>query len=83
MVDKITDLNEISFLLGWTFRIDPTAFKIAVWRFSGTAYKYIGTHTCIYILLPEDETLRLDSDRTIDAVLGGIIGGLVGARLIT
>ena len=29
MVDKITDLFEIQFpKLGWTFRINPTAFKI-------------------------------------------------------
>lgn len=83
MVDKITDLNEIQFpKLGWTFRIDPTAFKIG-----SLEVQWYGLIITLGLILafiycfPKMKRFGLDSDRTIDAVLGGIIGGLVGARL--
>ena len=83
MVDKITDLNEIQFpKLGWTFRIDPTAFKIG-----SLEVQWYGLIITLGLILafiycfPKMKRFGLDSDRTIDAVLGGVIGGLVGARL--
>lgn len=83
MVEKITELNEIQFpKLGWTFRIDPTAFKIGSLEVQW--YGLIITLGLILALVycfPKMKRFGLDADRAIDAVLGGVLGGLVGARL--
>lgn len=83
MVEKITELNEIQFpKLGWTFRINPTAFKIG-----SLEVQWYGLIITLGLILafiycfPKMKRFGLDSDRAIDAVLGGIIGGLVGARI--
>lgn len=82
-VEKITDANEIYFpKLGWRFSIDPTAFNIG--NFSVAWYGIIITVGLLLALVycfPKMKRFGLDSDRTIDAVIGGVLGGIVGARL--
>lgn len=81
-VDKITDLNEIYFpKLGWRFHIDPTAFNIG--NISIQWYGLIITFGLVLALIycfPRMKRFGLDSDRTVDAVIGGVLGGIVGAR---
>lgn len=82
-VERITDLNEIRFpKLGWTFNIDPTAFKIG-----NVEIQWYGIIITLGLLLaliycfPKMKRFGLDADRAIDAVIGGVIGGIVGARV--
>lgn len=83
MVDKITDLFEIQFpKLGWTFHINPTAFKIG--GFEVQWYGLIITIGMILALVycfPRMKRFGLDPDRAVDAVIGGVLGGIVGARV--
>ena len=82
-VEKISDLNEIYFpKLGWRFHIDPTAFKIG--NFEIQWYGIIITVGLLLALIycfPKMRRFGLDSDRAVDAVIGGVLGGIVGARL--
>lgn len=81
-VERIEELNKISFpKLGWSFKIDPTAFKIG--NFEIQWYGIIITLGLILAVLycfPKMKRFGIDSDRAIDAVIGGVIGGIVGAR---
>lgn len=83
MVDKITDLFEIQFpKLGWTFRIDPTAFKIG--NFEVQWYGIIitlGMLLAFIYCFRKMKRFGIDPDRAVDAVIGGVLGGIVGARL--
>ena len=79
----INDLNEIQFPeLGWKFHIDPTAFTIfgidIQWYGIIIAF---GLALAVLYCFPKMKRFGIDSDRAVDAVLGGIIGGLIGARL--
>ncbi len=82
-VDKITDSTEIYFpKLGWRFHIDPTAFTIG--NLSITWYGILITTGLLLALIycfPKMKRFGLDSDRTVDAVIGGVLGGIIGARL--
>ncbi len=81
-VEKIDDLNKIFFpKLGWSFNIDPTAFKIG--KFEIQWYGIIitiGLLLAVLYCFPRMKRFGLDADRAIDAVIGGIIGGIIGAR---
>ena len=82
-VERITDLNEISFPnLGIDFHIDPTAFSIG-----GLTIQWYGIIIVIGLLLaviyciPRMKRFGLDSDKAVDAIIGGVIGGIIGARI--
>ena len=79
----ITNNNQIEFpKLGWSFNIDPTAFTIG-----GIEIQWygiiisLGLALAVLYCFPKMKRFGIDSDRAIDAVLGGIIGGIIGARL--
>jgi len=81
-VERINDLNQISFPnLDLNFNINPTAFTIF-----GIEIQWYGIIITFGLLLailfcfPKMKKFGLDADRATDAVLGGIIGGIVGAR---
>ncbi len=82
-VERITDPNQIQFpKLGLKFSIDPTAFNIG--NLSIQWYGILITLGLVLALVycfPKMKRFGLDSDRTIDAVIGGVFGGIVGARL--
>ena len=75
--------HEIQFPnLGWKFNIDPTAFSIG--KIDIQWYGLIitlGLILAIVYCLPKMKRFGLDSDRTIDVVIGGVLGGIVGARV--
>ena len=82
-VQTISDPNVISFpKLGWEFRIDPTAFTIF-----GLDIQWYGVIIVTGLLLailycfPRMKRFGIDSDRATDAVIAGVIGGIIGARL--
>lgn len=82
-VERITDLNKIVFpKLGWSFSIDTTAFTVF-----GMEIKWYGLIiTCGLFLamlycFPKMKRFGLDSDRVIDVVICGVLGGIVGARI--
>lgn len=79
----INDYYEIRFpKLGWEFHINPTAFTIG-----GVQIQWYGIIIALGLALavlycfPKMKRFGIDSDRAIDAVLGGVIGGIIGARL--
>lgn len=81
--DTILDPYEIQFpKLGWKFSIDPTAFTVF-----GIQIQWYGIIITIGLILalvyalPKMKRFGLDSDRTIDAIIGGVLGGIVGARI--
>ena len=81
-VERITDANEIYFpKLGWKFHIDPTAFSIGSFgiQWYGIIIT-IGLLLAIIYCFPKMKRFGLDSDRTVDVVIGGVIGGIIGAR---
>lgn len=78
----ISDINEIQFpKLGWEFHIDPTAFTIF-----GISIQWYGIIITLGLLLaalyclPKMKRFGIDSDKAVDVVLFGIIGGIIGAR---
>ena len=81
-VERITDVNEIFFpKLGWKFHIDPTAFSIG--NFGIQWYGIIitvGLLLAILYCFPRMKRFGLDTDRTVDVVIGGVVGGIIGAR---
>lgn len=83
MVDKITDLFEIQFpKLGWTFHINPTAFKIGSLEVQWYGLIItIGMILALVYCFPRMKRFGLDPDRAVDAVIGGVLGGIVGARI--
>jgi len=79
----ISDYTEIRFpKLGWEFHIDPTAFTIGSVRIQWYGIIIaLGLALAVLYCFPRMKRFGIDSDRAIDAILGGIIGGIVGARL--
>ncbi|WP_303805619.1 prolipoprotein diacylglyceryl transferase [Ruminococcus flavefaciens] len=81
--ETLLEPHEIQFPeLGWKFNIDPTAFS--VFGFDIQWYGIIITLGLILALiyaLPRMKRFGLDSDRTVDAIIGGVIGGIIGARI--
>lgn len=68
--------------LGFGFTIDPTAFII----FGLDIQWYgiiitLGLILAIIYVFPRMKRFGIDSDRAVDAVIGGVLGGIVGARL--
>ena len=81
--EMISDYTEIRFpKLGWEFHIDPTAFTIG-----GVRIQWYGIIIALGLALaalycfPKMKRFGIDSDRAVDAVLGGVVGGIIGARL--
>ena len=75
--------NTLSFpKLGWEFSVYDTAFNIG-----GLEIKWYGIMIGLGVIFAVAYCFRrmkevgLDDDRATDAVFGGFIGGLVGARL--
>ena len=81
-VERIEDLNKISFpKLGWEFNIDPTAFKIGSLEIQWYGIIItLGLVLAVLYCIPRMKRFGIDSDRAIDAVIGGVLGGIVGAR---
>ena len=82
-VERIADATQIEFpKLGWVFHINPTAFKIG-----NMEIQWYGILITLGLLLaflycfPKMKRFGIDSNKAIDAVLGGIIGGILGARI--
>lgn len=78
----ISDVNEIQFpKLGWEFHIDPTAFTIF-----GISIQWYGIIITLGLILaalycfPKMKRFGIDSDKAIDVILFGVIGGIIGAR---
>ncbi|MDO4863402.1 MAG: prolipoprotein diacylglyceryl transferase [Ruminococcus sp.] len=68
--------------LGFGFSIDPTAFTV----FGLDIQWYgiiitLGLILAIIYVFPRMKRFGIDSDRAVDAVIGGVLGGIVGARL--
>ena len=68
--------------LGFGLSIDPTAFTI----FGLDIQWYgiiitLGLILAIIYVFPRMKRFGIDSDRAVDAVIGGVLGGIVGARL--
>lgn len=82
-VERIEDLNKISFpKLGWEFSIDPTAFKIGSLEIQWYGIIItLGLVLAVLYCIPRMKRFGIDSDRAIDAVIGGVLGGIVGARV--
>lgn len=81
-VEKIEDLNKISFpKLGWSFNINPTAFKIGNLEIQWYGILItLGLVLAVLYCFPRMKRFGIDSDRAVDAVIGGVIGGIIGAR---
>lgn len=82
-VERIADATQIEFpKLGWVFHINPTAFKIG-----NMEIQWYGILITLGLLLaflycfPKMKRFGIDLNKAIDAVLGGIIGGILGARI--
>lgn len=78
----INNPNVIKFPeLGWEFEINPTAFTIG-----GFEVQWYGIIIAVGLLLavlycfPRMKRFGIDADRATDVVIGGVIGGIVGAR---
>ncbi|MBO7395004.1 MAG: prolipoprotein diacylglyceryl transferase [Ruminococcus sp.] len=68
--------------LGFGVTIDPTAFTV----FGLDIQWYgiiitLGLILAILYVFPRMKRFGIDSDRAVDAVIGGVLGGIVGARL--
>ena len=78
----ITDPYEIQFpRLGWTFHINPTAFSI--FGMDIQWYGIIITFGLVLALLyvmPKMKRFGIDAEKALDAIIGGVLGGIVGAR---
>ncbi|MDE6036255.1 MAG: prolipoprotein diacylglyceryl transferase [Ruminococcus sp.] len=81
-IPVITDPYEIQFpRLGWTFHINPTAFTI--FGIDIQWYGIIITFGLVLALLyvmPKMQRFGIDAEKALDAIIGGVIGGIVGAR---
>ena len=83
-------MNETTFLetheiqfpeLGWKFHIDPTAFTVFGFQIQWYGIIItIGLILALIYVLPRMKRFGLDADRAIDVIIGGVIGGIVGAR---
>lgn len=81
-IEKISDVTEIQFpKLGWTFHIDPTAFSIGSIDIQWYGVLIVsGLILAMLYVLPRMKRFGLDADRAIDAIISGVIGGIIGAR---
>ena len=81
-IERINDLTEIQFpKLGWTFHIDPTAFSIGGFDVQWYGILIVaGLLLALFYVMPRMKRFGIDSERAIDAVIGGVIGGIIGAR---
>lgn len=82
-VQAIKDPFEIQFpRLGWTFHINPTAFTIfgIDIQWYGIIITFGLVLALIYVM-PKMKRFGLDSERALDAIIGGVLGGIVGARI--
>lgn len=81
-IPVITDPYEIQFpRLDWTFHINPTAFK--VFGMNIQWYGIIITFGLVLALLyvmPKMKCFGIDAEKALDAIIGGVVGGIVGAR---
>lgn len=81
-IRSITDPFEIQFpKLGWTFHVNPTAFTI--FGLDIQWYGIIITFGLILALLyvmPKMKRFGLDGERALDAIICGVLGGIIGAR---
>ena len=81
--ETLLEPHEIQFPhLGWKFSIDPTAFSL--FGFDIQWYGIIitiGLILALIYVLPRMKRFGLDSDRAVDAIIGGVIGGIIGARI--
>ena len=81
-IPVITDPYEIQFpRLGWTFHINPTAFSI--FGMDIQWYGIIITFGLVLALLyvmPKMTRFGIDAEKALDAIIGGVLGGIVGAR---
>lgn len=81
-VQAITDPFEIQFpRLGWTFHIKPTAFTIfgIDIQWYGIIITFGLVLALIYVM-SKMKRFGLDGERALDAIIGGVLGGIVGAR---
>lgn len=84
-------MNETTFLetheiqfpeLGWKFHIDPTAFTVFGFQIQWYGIIItIGLILALIYVLPRMKRFGLDADRAIDVIIGGVIGGILGARI--
>lgn len=81
-IRAIGDPTEIQFpRLDWTFHIDPTAFTI--FGIDIQWYGIIITFGLVLAMLyvmPKMKRFGLDAEKALDAIIGGVLGGIVGAR---
>lgn len=82
-VSAITDQNTISFpRFGFEFNIDPTAFTIFGFNIQWYGIIIIlGLFLALMYTMKHTKRFGLDSDRVFDVIIGGVLGGIVGARL--
>lgn len=80
---EMLDPHIISFpKFGFEISIDPTAFTIF-----GLEIQWYGIIITLGLILaiiycfPKMKRFGIDSDRAVDVVIGGVLGGIVGARL--
>lgn len=67
--------------LGWTFKVSPVAFSIG--DFSIAWYGVIiavGFLLAFMYALASSTKFRLDSDKLVNCVIAGMVGGIIGAR---
>ena len=81
-IQAIANPFEIQFPhLNWTFHINPTAFTI--FGIDIQWYGIIITFGLVLALLyvmPKMKRFGLDAETALDAIIGGVLGGIVGAR---
>lgn len=80
---EMLDPHVISFpKFGFEISIDPTAFTIF-----GLEIQWYGIIITLGLILaiiycfPKMKRFGIDSDRAVDVVIGGVLGGIIGARL--
>ncbi|MDE6426637.1 MAG: prolipoprotein diacylglyceryl transferase [Ruminococcus sp.] len=81
-IQAIADPTEIQFpRLGWTFHIKPTAFTIfgIDIQWYGIIITFGLVLAMIYVM-PKMKRFGLDAETALDAIIGGVLGGIVGAR---
>ncbi|MDE6501221.1 MAG: prolipoprotein diacylglyceryl transferase [Ruminococcus sp.] len=81
-VQAISDPFEIQFpRLGWTFHINPTAFTVfgIDIQWYGIIITFGLVLGLIYVM-PKMKRFGLDGEKALDAIIGGVLGGIVGAR---
>ena len=79
---SITDPFEIQFPeLGWTFHINPTAFTVfgIDIQWYGLIITFGLVLAMVYVM-PRMKKFGIDSESAIDAIICGVLGGIVGAR---